>query len=64
MVDDRITLAARHVSEGQRIVAAQKDLIERLKVGGRDIAEAQRLLHAFEHSLAIFEDDLRRLEAS
>lgn len=48
----------RHVKEGKRIVARQRELIAREKRAGRDTADSEILLSQFERTLAIFESDL------
>jgi len=62
-VTDRLDRARRHVVEGRRIVVSQFALVEQLKSSGRDTREAERTLDLFQSSLAIFEDDLRALQA-
>ena len=59
-LDQLIELAERHVLEGRRIVAAQR---ERIASGQADGESAQQLLLSFEQSLEIFEQDLARLLA-
>jgi hypothetical protein len=56
-LDKQIELAQRHVLEGRRIVAAQRERIAR----GEDSQDARDLLATFEQSLEIFEQDLQRL---
>ena len=58
-LDDRITVAARHVEEARQIVIRQRERIASGKAG----AEAEVLLKTFEQSLAIFEGDLARLRS-
>ena len=55
-------MALRHVTTGRRIVAAQQRRIEQLRIDGRDAAASEVLLARYERSLAIFEDDLERME--
>ena len=57
-LDQQIELARRHVTEGRRIVAAQR---ARIASGQTDGEDAHRLLLSFEQSLEIFEQDLARL---
>jgi hypothetical protein len=59
MTEDLKSIAERHVKEGQRVVARQRELIARMKALGQDTATAQELLDIFERTLAQFEDDLR-----
>jgi hypothetical protein len=61
MPEDCRAMAERHVITGRRTVARQREIIARLKSLGRDTHESERLLDTFERSLAIFEDDLRRI---
>jgi hypothetical protein len=53
--------AVRHVAEGRRIVARQQALIERLRALGHSTLRAEGTLALFLRSLAIFEDDERRI---
>jgi len=53
MIDHRDL--TRHVGEARQIVADQKDRIERLRKVGAHTVDA-------EHTLKVFEDNLRRLE--
>lgn len=62
MEPSRIELAFRHVIDGRRIVARQRDRVEWLARNGHDTTEAQRTLDLFARTLKIFEDDLRRIE--
>ena len=55
-------MALRHVTTGRRIVAAQRRRVEQLRTDGRDAAASEVLLARYERSLAIFEDDLERIE--
>ena len=55
-------MALRHVTTGRRIVAAQRRRIELLRIDGRDATASEALLARYERSLAIFEDDLKRIE--
>jgi hypothetical protein len=56
--------AARHVSDGKRVVARQRALVTRLKAYGSSTLVAEQTLRTFLRSLAIFEDDLRQLQIS
>lgn len=62
MQETRRELARRHVLSGREIVQRQRDLIERLRHGSADTAVAEDLLRAFKKSLAVFENDLARIE--
>ena len=55
-------MALRHVTTGRRIVAAQRKRVEQLRTDGRDATASEVLLARYERSLAIFEDDLKRIE--
>jgi hypothetical protein len=54
-------MAERHVREGLRLIAWQRDLIARRKAGGLSTRRSEELLATFEISQAIFEDDLAAL---
>jgi hypothetical protein len=56
--EPRSARAHRHVTQGRRIVARQRELITEIRDRGADSTSAEDLLSAFERSLAIFEDDL------
>ena len=58
-----LEIAARHVATGRRIVARQRHLLEMLSIKGCDTTEATRTLDLFVRTLAIFEDDLKKLES-
>ncbi len=51
--------ARRHVVEGRKIVARQRQLIADLKRKGLPTADAESVLRTFENNLAIFERDER-----
>jgi hypothetical protein len=55
-------MALRHVTTSRRIVAAQRRRVEQLKTDGRDATASEALLARYERSLAIFEDDLKRIK--
>jgi hypothetical protein len=63
MSEDRLQMARQHVIEGRRVVVAQQELIARRKAKGEDTSNDERLLRRFEQNLAIFEEDLKALEA-
>jgi hypothetical protein len=54
-------MAFRHVIQGRRVVARQRERMEMLARKGLDTAEAQRTLDLFTRTLNIFEDDLKRI---
>ena len=60
MTETRREMALQHVISDRRIVAAQRGRVAQLRATGKDAAEALRA--QYERSLAIFEDDLARLE--
>lgn len=62
MSDDRLPTAKRHVTDGRRIVAAQRALVARLKAAGHDTSAHEALLDRFERTQCIFEDDLEALK--
>ena len=62
MTETRREMALRHVISGRRIVAAQRGRVAQLRATGKDATEAEALRAQYERSLAIFEDDLARLE--
>ena len=57
-------MAQRHVTEGRRIVAEQRDRVAKLVANGCDAREAKRDLQLFEDTLAIFEEHLESLQQS
>jgi len=63
ITETRLAQSARHVAEGKRIVARQRELVAKGKAAGHDTFNAERLLDQFERTLAIFEDDLRAIQA-
>jgi hypothetical protein len=63
MSEDRLQMARRHVIEGRRVIAAQQELIARLRARGEDTSVDERLLRRFEQNQTIFEKDLKTLEA-
>jgi len=46
---------------GRKIVFLQREIIERLKVLGRNTSDAERVLESFEQSLKIFEQHVAAL---
>jgi hypothetical protein len=62
-MESKVEMAFRHVVQGRRIVARQRQLVEWLALNGRDTTSAEQILDSFVRTLAIFEDDLTRLSA-
>jgi hypothetical protein len=62
-MESKVEMAFRHVVQGRRIVAHQRQLVEWLALNGRDTTSAEQILDSFVRTLAIFEDDLTRLSA-
>jgi hypothetical protein len=58
---DKIVNAQRRVLVERVSVGRQRDLIVEMKAHGGDTQRAENLLAAYELSLRIFEDDLKRL---
>jgi hypothetical protein len=56
-------LALRHVIDGQRIVARQRERVGMLARNGCDTTEATRTLDVFAGTLNIFDDNLRKILA-
>jgi hypothetical protein len=54
--ETKLEMAIRHVVEGNRIVHKQLDLIERLRIAGLPMFEAERTLSLFESTLKIFKE--------
>jgi hypothetical protein len=61
-ISARRMLAVQHVERGNAIVVRQRRLIDKLRAMKGATSGAEELVDAFERSLAIFEDDLDRLE--
>ena len=61
LVQQHLQLAERHVSEGLRHAAQQRDLVELLERDGHDTREANRLLRLFEDTLELHLRDRDRL---
>jgi hypothetical protein len=57
--ETKLAQAARHVAEGNRIVAEQRAVVARQQSRGLNTAEAEMLLSQFERTQAIFEADLK-----
>jgi hypothetical protein len=60
-MESKKEMAFRHVIDGRRLVARQRELVEMLARNGRDTTEAKRLLDLFARTLDVFEDDLKRI---
>lgn len=61
MLETRREMAERHVTTGRRIIAAHRQLIERLRAAGGDCSEAQGTLALYERMQVIFEYDLENV---
>jgi hypothetical protein len=61
-MNEMLDLARKHVVEGRKIVARQRQIVESLRMGGRERMTAEATLDVFERALAIFEDHVRALE--
>jgi hypothetical protein len=61
--ESALQLARRHVVDGSRFVAEQSARLSRLDPHGGQLRIANELLETMESTLAIFIDDLARLEA-
>ena len=48
MIRDYLALAGRHVAEGERNIAEQREIIAELERDGRDTTQARALLEQFE----------------
>jgi hypothetical protein len=56
-----LAMAARHVAEGRRIVAQQRERIARLKADGHPTADHEQTLRVLESTLQILEDHERQI---
>jgi hemerythrin len=63
LAEQRLAHAQRHITEGKRHIANQRDLIARLKEQGHDTRFAQNLLEQFELVLASHIADRDRIMA-
>ena len=52
---EHLAQANRHIARGQKYIAEQKRLIEKLEHGGHDIDVAMSMLRALEQALRAFE---------
>jgi hypothetical protein len=57
----KLTEAIRHVDEGQRIVARQRELVSALKANGHETAYHERTLQVFENTMRWLEHHERLL---
>jgi hypothetical protein len=57
----RYNQANRHVLNGRRVIARQRELIGRQKALAHDTRQSEMLLALFERSQVIFEGDLSRI---
>jgi hypothetical protein len=55
---EELELARQHVSRSRRLIADQRELIERMKRLGWETNEIQQTLEFFKRSLAKFEEHL------
>jgi hypothetical protein len=58
-----LTEAARHVQDGERILARQRRFIEKLRESGQDSTAAELLLNRFKESQALHIATYARLRA-
>jgi hypothetical protein len=56
-----LAMAVRHVAEGRRIVAQQRERIARLKAAGHPTLDHEQTLQIFETNLRIFENHERHI---
>ena len=61
-VVQRVELAQRHVADGKKIVARQREIVAKLGADGHNVTEARKLLTAFEDSQRLHVADCARLE--
>ena len=59
-LEHHILVARRHVELGERHIARQREIIERLKQQGHDTSSAERLLNTFEALQALHRMNLQR----
>jgi hypothetical protein len=60
-LERRLANAQKHITEGERHVAAQQKLIQRMARLGRDTTRSQRLLETFEETLRLHMADRDKL---
>lgn len=66
MADDdesALAMAVRHVAEARRIVAGQRQRIERLRADGHNVLDFEQTLSVFEATLRLLEDHESMLRA-
>lgn len=61
MIMDHLVKAEHAVSQGERHLEHQRGIIERLKEGGHDTREAEKILRTFEDAQALHRADLERI---
>lgn len=61
--EDEIAMVRRHVQQGERQVARQRQIVETLNVTGGERAVAKALLAQFEAALGAHQAHLTRLQA-
>jgi hypothetical protein len=64
LTTSRTVVAKHHVIKARGIVARQRQLIAEIRARGGDSEKAEDLLSTFERSLAIFEDDLAKIDGN
>ena len=62
VIQEHLELANRHVADGEKHVARQKQILAELEREGHDPEQARELLAVFEETLAIYVADRERLE--
>jgi hypothetical protein len=63
MLQRHVKLAERHVAEGARHLARQREIVAELAGDGRDLASAKNLLAQFEARQAAHLEDRDRIRA-
>ena len=58
---EQLEQARQRVLETRRVAEAQRERVDRLSRQGQETSEAKSLLHSYERTVAIFEDDFVRL---
>ena len=61
LVDEHLAQAERHVTDGEALVARQREIVERLERGGHDTREAMTLLRQLEQAQALHIQERDRL---
>jgi hypothetical protein len=62
IVESKLAQAFRRVAKARQIVAWQCEIIAKRRAAGLDTTLAERSLHLFAKSLAIFEEDLLAIQ--